>query len=1283
MRKFLALIVCLFAVLRLSATDYTIYFQNSAGWSEVYCYAWSGENKVLGAWPGTKVTESTTYNGTTYLKVTVPDAGTGYQVIFNNNGGSQSPDGAYLVNGGVYNAYGKVRDSLEGTVTPPEVSDLKPTGTLPVVYINCTETGTSGQLITDYNLRDKDYRAGTYWIDAKGLTGFENLGSAEAPLPLEIKARGNYTRSGFAKKPFKIKLGAKASPLGLTKSKHFALLNHPDDDMGYLRNFVGFWLGRAMYEEDPRMWSPREVPVELVINGDYRGIYFLTESIRVDKDRINIQELDDNATDQALISGGYLVELDNYADENTIQVYGDENTGDRVWVTPDTPELYTPVMSRFVSNQFKTMTDLIKSHSDDTWKYLDIDAAARYYIIMEVLSHWEAYHGSTYLYRDRGDLNKWIFSPLWDLGHAFDSWGNNRFIYEQGMGHYGNTWIADMVKNDKFMEKVRKNWQWFWGNKVDDLFAAIDSYAVLVAPAAAMDHKRWDGLLPQRYNDPLNHDKVTNPSPVQDNTDMQAKKSQAVSNLRAKIDWLAQQWGNPVPGMAMPEADDTPAQPLPDYMRPDYVPTAHKVYYKSNPAGKVNAKIWIWSDAGAYFTGGWDNRPSMYEAVDADGEVYYWYEFDDLSNPYFKITEDNDDAINDTNLVPGTLYIKGGETVADWDPSKATPKPKPLMIYLYDKAGWCADNTTPTCYVYIDNTVNNGWDTQHMTRMPVGTRIGDYTATADKAIFSFEVEQKYNESGKAIFYKDDSHRYPADGVPGMEIAGKSHIFVNDDSHSWTEVVVEDPWSGALPVLHITTADGAPVPADKSSVAASAYIDNVASGETWSVGSADAPVAVKKLKGHGSSSWTDFDKKPYKLQFAEKQTFGSMPKSKHYLLMPYAADGELDFLRNITGHEISKAIGLSWTPSQVPVEVMLNGEYLGLYFLVENIRPAGARVRQFDFQDLEAPRDEWRNFIVEIDNTKQTEPHKTVSDGSGHELRLYSDSFDFDKPDWNDLFPADGKEAMLATVRSDFDHLTSMFGNSLRDLAAQPDNNLYWMYGIDRHEAAAYCLVQEIMDDPNAFTTAFYMTYTAQDDKGEDLYDAGWRFGPVWDFSHAFASRDNKTALLSDYDGVPLVSTLYACDDFYSLLITVYDDFTVSRSPAPRRVDAADASQSEFPAGSRLAGAWDNVVAQYTKYQPALNKEYARWQGQYSATGQAAPLSDGSALQTVKSYLLANHALLRQRLSTELLTSVGTVGEDADAPVEYFDITGRRILTPTPGTICIRRQGAKVQKLIIR
>lgn len=456
----------------------------------------------------------------------------------------------------------------------PPVSGLS--GTLPVIYINVYNADRSGydNEIIDRNLAHKNYFAGEYWLDTNGCSwleelGAETVGSAQEPLPLEIKARGNYTRTAFAKKPFKLKLGAKQTLLGLSKSKHFALLAHADDNFGYLRNFTGFSLGRRI----GLPWTPWQQPVEVVINGDYRGLYFLTESIRIEGDRVNITELDDNVSDGALVSGGYLVELDNYDEDNQISL--DEKscvegqTLDRLRVTWDTPEEYSSLQKRFITEQFTAINDLVGANSDQLWSYLDLDDAVRYYLVEELISHTEAYHGSTYMFRDFGEGQKWHFSPLWDCGNAFNG-DIHDFFYN--CDPFGNTWIPSMRSNATFNQKLSATWAWFMNNGYNGIIEEIDEYVAHISEAAKADRRRWAGARRPDADGAVD---------VVDNSDMAARRNSVVNHLNGKIEWLKDCFGDytQMPS-SEPERDNTAAAPLPDYAKPAVGALGDIVTYK-------------------------------------------------------------------------------------------------------------------------------------------------------------------------------------------------------------------------------------------------------------------------------------------------------------------------------------------------------------------------------------------------------------------------------------------------------------------------------------------------------------------------------------------------------------------------------------------------------------------------------------------------------------------------------------------------------------------------------
>ena len=158
-------------------------------------------------------------------------------------------------------------------------ADGKPTGTLPVVYIN---TENSKPIV-----EKEEKIPAKIWIDAAG-TDYASLGSEAAPVKFTVSGRGNYSWVGFEKKPYKVKFDTKTSVLGLPKNKTFALLAHADDKLAFLRNAMGFELSRRM----GLAWTPTQIPVELVLNGKYRGLYFFAETIKIDKTRVNITEQD-------------------------------------------------------------------------------------------------------------------------------------------------------------------------------------------------------------------------------------------------------------------------------------------------------------------------------------------------------------------------------------------------------------------------------------------------------------------------------------------------------------------------------------------------------------------------------------------------------------------------------------------------------------------------------------------------------------------------------------------------------------------------------------------------------------------------------------------------------------------------------------------------------------------------------------------------------------------------------------------------------------------------------
>ena len=388
---------------------------------------------------------------------------------------------------------------------------VNPSGTLPVLYIT-TENNTP--------VTSKDYYLNaTYYLDAKGIADYENIGSESAPLNMEIKGRGNYSWTGFNKKPYRIKLSDKQPLLGMIKSKHFTLLAHADDakdKKGYMRNAAGFELSKMI----GIAWTPDAKPLELVMNGDYIGLYFLTEHIRVDKDRVNIVEQEDEETDTQKITGGWLVEIDNYDSDPHITIKEGGKT--TMWVTYKTPEVLSSAQEAYLTEQIKLIDNLVygDKNSDELWQHLDMDALARFYIVQEIMDNYESFHGSCYLYKDMGNDQKWKFGPVWDFGSAFNR-DKSQYFFQGDVWH--NHWIPEICKFPAFMTYVKTLWKDFYANKFNEIFTFTTEQLTLLKTAASVDAQRWPD-----YNG---------------NADLTKRINQINERLRKNAEWLNQQWG--------------------------------------------------------------------------------------------------------------------------------------------------------------------------------------------------------------------------------------------------------------------------------------------------------------------------------------------------------------------------------------------------------------------------------------------------------------------------------------------------------------------------------------------------------------------------------------------------------------------------------------------------------------------------------------------------------------------------------------------------------------------
>lgn len=394
-------------------------------------------------------------------------------------------------------------------------------GTLPVIHID-----TEG-FHTIYS--KEHYWQATYWLDPMGQPGVAPIGDETHPLPLQIKGRGNASWRDHTKKPYRMKFDKKASPLGLPSSKHFLLLPRADEASLMLDEF-GFEIGRRINLG----YTPRQLPVELVLNGDYVGVYFICEKIRVDKNRVDITEQKDGETAADAITGGWLFEIENYWYDATFSI--PERESNTLFITTHTPEVLSDEQLNYIKTLLLKMIDAVytEDKTDETWQnYIDIESLAKFYIIQEMMDNVESFSGSCFMYKDHGDDTKIKFGPLWDLSMALyrERTGGvvDKPFYDVSESELlssfcNNHLIPEIVKFPSFQAKVREIWNGFYSEQfMSSLGEYINAYSMRFREAGASDIRRW-------------HPTWSNHYIYSDN----AKKD--FSRLEERCRWLDSQW---------------------------------------------------------------------------------------------------------------------------------------------------------------------------------------------------------------------------------------------------------------------------------------------------------------------------------------------------------------------------------------------------------------------------------------------------------------------------------------------------------------------------------------------------------------------------------------------------------------------------------------------------------------------------------------------------------------------------------------------------------------------
>ena len=336
--------------------------------------------------------------------------------------------------------------------------------------------------------------------------------SLDANAGTTIKVRGNST-SNADKKPYEIKFSEDFSLLGLAKEKKWVLLADYYDQ-SLVRNYTALSLAEYFDNMD---FTPTPNHVTLFVNGEFKGLYLLTEKIEEEKGRLDIDKnLNGMQTDFPFLvvsDTGYIEQADTLWDEeNCFKFYYTEN-GDIGFEIkyPSQKDLSKAenvgdahayvkeyVEAAYRSLQTGKAVTVSFSETPVTFEDLvDVESVIDYYLVNEIMLNRDSTRRSIYMYKEKGGKLK--FGPVWDFDYSMSikAWDlpyneseiESAQVIEIATRSY---FLNEFFKYDKYYEMTKER----FNEKKGAILEVTDSlrdYKEVIKNVAIIDAEQWHG----------------------------------------------------------------------------------------------------------------------------------------------------------------------------------------------------------------------------------------------------------------------------------------------------------------------------------------------------------------------------------------------------------------------------------------------------------------------------------------------------------------------------------------------------------------------------------------------------------------------------------------------------------------------------------------------------------------------------------------------------------------------------------------------------------------------
>lgn len=331
-----------------------------------------------------------------------------------------------------------------------------------------------------------------------------------------LAARGGYHLRGqssrmFDKLPYRLELWDDTGddldlPFFGMPAESDWVLRGPFADKSLVREALVYDLGRAM-----GLATPRYRLVEVYVNddanpvaaNDYRGVYMLEETIKNQKNRLDLKGLDPEDVTPPKVEGGYIMAFEWLAAKEPRLTC----TGSPCWTDLEVkdPDDLVPQQRAYITGYVQKLNDVL--HSADRFNpttgypaYVDVASFVDFAIINELSRDLDAYYRSQYFYKDRG--GKLTAGPLWDFDLTFGVggyFGNEQvqgWQYQQTRQPIAFDWFTVLMQDPAFVNQVKVRWQELRRSTLSDneLRTRVSGLTAPLSGAAARNFTRYPNL---------------------------------------------------------------------------------------------------------------------------------------------------------------------------------------------------------------------------------------------------------------------------------------------------------------------------------------------------------------------------------------------------------------------------------------------------------------------------------------------------------------------------------------------------------------------------------------------------------------------------------------------------------------------------------------------------------------------------------------------------------------------------------------------------------------------